>query len=385
MIRLVPRRLSLLMAAPFLLATLAYSQTPAPNVPVLDTKSDKINLKGCVGGTDPDYTIAEDQTGRVVKITPSGVDLKVHLGHDVKLAGHNAGGAPTSGPAANGFIASELTMIAGHCAASTPTAAVLSTAVTPDTPAPSTPSPTTAAPDNAPAASASTPSAPGVAAAAPAATVTTTTETVTARPTFPDGPAVAVAPPFVATPAATTSTTSETVTTPVAVVATPASPAESKATVSTITDKTTTSMAAAHPTKHSGELRKQKAAVAEEAAAAPNASTETTATPGAISTDPASTTGIPATPPPAPAVSSSATPTPGAAIIPAPAPSSGFPLWLAVVILVLALGLGALKPLLNKWRTRQLPGEPSTQSLSLTLDPDTNPNKADFPKPRKAA
>jgi hypothetical protein len=142
-------------------------------------------------------------------------------------------------------------------------------------------------------------------------------------------------------------------------------------------------MAAAHPAKHSGELRKQKAAVAEETAAAPSASTETTATPDAIATDPARTTGIPGTPPPAPAVSNSATPTPGAAIIPAPAPSSGFPLWLGVVILV--LGLGALKPLLNKWRTRQLPGEPSTQSLSLTLDPDTNPNKADFSKPRKVA
>ncbi len=63
MIKLVTKRLFLLIAPPFLLATLAYSQTPAPSVPVSDTKSDKINLKGCVGGTDPDYTIAEDQTG----------------------------------------------------------------------------------------------------------------------------------------------------------------------------------------------------------------------------------------------------------------------------------------------------------------------------------
>src|ERR1700683_3167930 len=50
-------------------------------------------LKGCLGGSDGNYTIAEDNTGKIFKITTSSADLKPHLGQDVNLIGHKADAA----------------------------------------------------------------------------------------------------------------------------------------------------------------------------------------------------------------------------------------------------------------------------------------------------
>src|SRR5450755_2272293 len=175
------KKVLLLIVFSTLLVALGFAQIPAAN-----SNTDQTNIKGCLGGSDGNYTIAEDNTGQIFKITTSSVDLKPQLGHDVKLAGHKANGAVSSGTADNSFAVTELNMISEQCAAvgSTPTAAApAATVTTPDAtthaaaaaPAAtvSTPDATTPAPAAAPAATAS---APDATAAAPAATVSTPVE-----------------------------------------------------------------------------------------------------------------------------------------------------------------------------------------------------------------
>src|ERR1700722_10531795 len=184
-----------------LLVALGFAQIPAAN-----TNTDQTNIKGCLGGSDGNYTIAEDNTGQIFRITTSSIDLKPQLGHDVRLAGSKANGAVSSGTADNSFAVTELKMISEQCAAlgSTPAAAAPSATV-------STPDATTPAPAAAPAATASAPDA----AVAPAATVGT-----------PDAAA--------ATPAATVSTPDATAAAPAATASTPdAAAAAPAATVST--------------------------------------------------------------------------------------------------------------------------------------------------------
>src|ERR1700736_2634610 len=106
------RRVFLLMVVSALLVTLAFAQTPDAG-----SNTDQANVKGCLGGSDGNYTVAEDGTRQIFKITTSSVDLKPHLGHDVKLIGHKASGAVSSGAADNSFGVTELSMISDHCAA----------------------------------------------------------------------------------------------------------------------------------------------------------------------------------------------------------------------------------------------------------------------------
>jgi len=170
------KRVFLLIVVSALLVTLGFAQTPDAG-----SNTDQVDVRGCLGGSDGNYTVAEDGTPQIFKITTSSVDLKPHLGHDVKLIGHKASGAASSGAADNRFAVTELNMISEHCAA---TAAAPVVAVIPET---------------------------VIAPAAPAATVSPSSETVSA-------PAVDA----VATPPATVSPSSETVSTPaVDAVATP--------------------------------------------------------------------------------------------------------------------------------------------------------------------
>ena len=106
------KRAFLLIVLSTLLVTLGFAQTP-------DAWStlDPANVKGCLAGSDGTYTVTEDGTHQIFKITTSRVDLKPHLGHDVKLTGHKAGGAVSSGTADNSFAVTELSMISEHCAA----------------------------------------------------------------------------------------------------------------------------------------------------------------------------------------------------------------------------------------------------------------------------
>ena len=130
------KRVFLVMVVSAMLVTLGFAQTP-------DTSSDSdlAAVKGCLGGSEGNYTVVQDGTGQLFQITSSSIDLKAHLGHDVRVTGHKAA-AP-----ANSLTASEVSMISEHCAA----AAAIPAAVTPSpeivvTPDPAAAPPATACP-----------------------------------------------------------------------------------------------------------------------------------------------------------------------------------------------------------------------------------------------
>jgi len=114
-----------------LLVPLGLAQTPAatPN-------PDQTNIKGCLGGSDGNYSVVEDNTGHLFKITASSFDLKPHLGHDVALIAHKASGVSPAA-ADSSFAVTELSMISDHCAAAAvaPAATVTTPAETATTPA----------------------------------------------------------------------------------------------------------------------------------------------------------------------------------------------------------------------------------------------------------
>jgi hypothetical protein len=327
----------LLIVVPALLVALGFAQTPAAS-----SNTDQTSIRGCLGGSDDNYTVAEDNTGQIFKITTSSVDLKLHLGHDVKLVGHKASGAVSSGTADNSLAVTELSMISEHCAgaAAAPVATVSTspdTVITPPAPAAAA---TVAAPVNAPSETATTPP------AAPAATVNTPAAETSAPAATVTAPAATVN-----TPAATVSPSSETVSTPAA--------------------------ATAHPTRPSAHPRRQlatPAAAAPPAAAATPAATVSphtadAATPAATASTPSETDSTPA----------------AAATTPTVTHKRGS-LWLFIPFVVLLLALGTLVPLLNRWRKRRLLEQTSAQDLSLTHKPSSDPGKSDTPVVvRKAA
>jgi hypothetical protein len=106
------KRACLLIVVPALLVALGFAQTPAAS-----SNTDPTSIKGCLGGSDSNYTLVEDNTGHNFKITTTSADLKPHLGHDVALIGQKAIGTATSGAADNGFAVTSLNMISEHCAA----------------------------------------------------------------------------------------------------------------------------------------------------------------------------------------------------------------------------------------------------------------------------
>jgi hypothetical protein len=235
------KRALLLIVLPALLVALGFAQTPAASI-----NTDQTNLKGCLGGSDGNYTIVQDNTGHSFKITTSSVDLKPHLGHDVTLIGHRASGAS---PAAsdNSFAVTELNMISEHCAV-----AAVAPSATVSTPA-------------------ETVSTPPATAVAPAATTSTVAEAVvTSAPT--------AAPPaeIVVTPAATVSTPSETASSPAL---RPRRRSETPAAPTTDPDVTASTSSATASTP---------ADAATPPAAAANSSSETApSTPAAVATPPA--------------------------------------------------------------------------------------------------
>ena len=330
------KKVLLLIVFSTLLVALGFAQIPAAN-----SNTDQTNIKGCLGGSDGNYTIAEDNTGQIFKITTSSVDLKPQLGHDVRLAGSKANGAVSSGPADNSFAVTELKMISEQCAAlgSTPAAAAPSATV-------STPDATTPAPASATAATVSTPDAT-TPAAAPAATVST-----------PDATAAA--------PAATVSTPVE-------------SPAPLNAGVSKASQTVDTTARATHPKRASARHGRQSAnpAVAEPTPAG----TDSTSTPDANTVAAAATT---------PAATSQADSTPAAttpaATSPAPAvKKGGFPTWLGIALVLLILVIGALTPLFSRMRKRRMLERTGTPNLSFTKETTSEQDKNDKPATPRAA
>src|SRR5580700_4222035 len=169
------KKVFLLMVVSGLLVTLGFAQTPDA-----DSNAAQANVKGCLGGSDGNYTVAEDGTHQVFKITTSSVDLKSHLGNDVTLIGHKAGGAASSGTADNSFAVTELNMISDHCAAAAvapaATASPSSETVIPPAAAATAPAATTSSP------SSETAIPPAAAATAPAATTSSPSSETASTP-----------------------------------------------------------------------------------------------------------------------------------------------------------------------------------------------------------
>jgi hypothetical protein len=317
------KRVFLLIVVPALLVAMGFAQTPAAG-----SNSDQINLKGCLGGSDGNYTVAEDNTGKIFKITTSSTDLKAYVGQDVDLAGHK-------GTAENSLAVTELNMISEHCtaAAAAPAAAV-----------------------SAPAETVSTPPTAAPAAAAPDATVSAPPETIIERPT-PAAPAATA-------PAATVSTPPQAISTPPAA----AAPA---ATVSTPAETASAPAAAAAVPRTRTAAQPHKPAATPAAAPAP-APAEPVSTPVAD----ANRITAPVGPPPQTAS------TPAA---PATTASSSRSTLMLVSIIVVVLLIGAGVPLYNRWRRRKLVEEARGQNLSFTKEAKSDPGKSDTTGGRKAA
>jgi hypothetical protein len=150
----------LLIVAPVLLVTLGFGQTPPPS-----SNTDQGTLKGCLSGSEGNYTVAEDGTARTFKITGSMVDLKPHVGHDIEVSGQ--GTTAASSGSSNNFAVTAVNMISDHCAPAiasappvadtTPAATASTSTVTETIPTPSVSTPAAVAP--APIATASAPAA----------------------------------------------------------------------------------------------------------------------------------------------------------------------------------------------------------------------------------
>ncbi|HMH07142.1 MAG TPA: hypothetical protein VK579_10735 [Terriglobales bacterium] len=331
------KRVFLLMVVSALLVMSGFAQTPNPG-----SNTGPANLKGCLGGSDGNYTLTEDGTRQIFKITTSRVDLKPHLGHAVKLMGEKASGPVSSGAADNSFAVTELNMISEHCA--TAAAATVGAAV---------PYSGTVIEPAAPPATASTPAVDG---AAPAATVSPSA--ATASTPAVDG----------AAPAATVSPSA----------ATPSTPAvDSAAPAATASKPAVKAAAAAHstpPPAHRRKLSATQAASDRAPAATASSSAETVsppaandATPVAVASTPAQTGSTPDT----------ATPTP----TPTVTHRSGS-LWLLILFVVLVVVLGTLAPLVGRWRKRKMLERTGAPNLSFTNEVTSDQDKQE---PRKAA
>jgi len=352
------KRAFLLIVVPALLVALGFAQTPAAS-----TKTDQTNVKGCLGGSDGNYTIAEDNTGHIFKITTSSVDLKPHLGHDVALIGSWASGV-NSGVAGDSLAVTELNMVSEHCAA----AAAAPTAATVSTPSGtcSTPAPSTAAPAATVSTTSETAVTPAPSTAAPAATVSTPSET-------------ASAPPAAAAPAATASTPSETASAPAAATA----PAATVSTPSETVSKP--AVAAAPPTPQSTHHRKVSAtpAAADTAPAAADAARAAADTTPAAADTKAAAAG--AAPIAAASTSAETASTPPEA---APTPkktSRGWSLSMLIPFVVLVIVIGAMSPLISRWRKRKMLERTGAQNLSFNREASSDQNKSEKPAARKAA
>jgi hypothetical protein len=181
----------------------------------------------------------------ILKITTSSVDLKPHMGHDVKLMGHKASGAAGSGSAGNSFAVTDLTMISEHCAAAAaaPVATVMPSADT--IIAPAADATASSAPVSTPAADATAPAAT----ASPSSPTVSTPAASAAPPTRPSAHSrkLATTPAAAATaPAATVSPSAQAVTPTAAEAATPAE------TASPSSDAASTPAAATPTVAHKG-------------------------------------------------------------------------------------------------------------------------------------
>jgi hypothetical protein len=355
----------LLIVVPALLVALGFAQTPAAS-----SNTDQTTVKGCLGGSDGNYTVLEDNTGHTFKITTSSVDLKPHLNHDITLIGHKTSGA-SSTPADNSLAVTEVKMISEHCAA---------------------PAAASTAPVTSPAETASTPAA-AAAATAPVATVNPLPETVSTPA------ADAAAPATATTPAATATTPAADATPPTAPVTPPAETAVAPAADATPPAATvipapeiavTPPAAAAVPVA----TIKTPAKTASTPAARPRKPSDTpaaaTTTPAVTASSPAATAVIPvATDSPSPEPAKPASTPAAVALKPTP-PSNGWSFWFLIVFGVLIVVVGTMFPFLNRWRKQRNLERTDAPNLSFNREASSGQNKSDQGMsdrkgPRKAA
>jgi len=360
----------LLLVVSALLVTLGFAQTPDAG-----SNTSVANVSGCLGGSDGAYTVTENGTHQVFKITTSIIDLKPHVGHDVRLTGQKASAAASSS-ADHSVTVTELSMISEHCAAA---AAATAGAAAPYAETVVEPAATTA-----------TPAAPSVTASAPAPDAAAPTATAGA-PAVEAAPAAAERTPAVepAVPAAVVSPSSPTVSTP------PVDGAESAPTVSPSSADVKAPIAkAAHPAPPAHARKSSAAAAAAEAAIAPTepVSSKPTSEPAATAATDAAATAV--------AVDAHSPETVAAPDAAAPAPpathrAGSLSLLAAFVVLVIVLGTTA--PLIGRWRKRKMLERDGSPNLSFTndvarTDASTNeartseaPSGQDTTEPRKVA
>jgi len=359
------KRVFLVMVISAMLVTLGFAQTPDAG-----SNTDPATVKGCLGGSDGNYTVAEDGSRQTFKITASSIDLKPHVGHEVKLIGHKASGAVSSGAADHSLAVTELGMISEHCAAAAaattapiipPSETVIRPVVDPAGPATaSAPAVDDAAPVSPSLATTSAPAAPAVT-VSPSSPTSTPAADAAAPDTMVSRSSPIVSTPSVdtAAPAVTVSPSSATVSTPpVEAVAPPAVEAASPARTSV----------------HARKLPKAQAApAAAETAVSPSADT------GSPAAADAATSTSPATPP-------SATASAPDAATPAPTVTHRTgSLSLLIVFVVLVVVLGTLAPLLGRWRKRKMLERTGSPNLSFTNEvrneESTNETSSDIEKP----
>jgi LPXTG-motif cell wall-anchored protein len=152
------KNLFLLIAVSVLLVASGVAQTP-----VASGDTDQASIKGCLGGSDGSYIVAEDGTTQTFKITSSTVDLKAHVGHDVEVTGQRTT-ATSSGSSDNSLAVTTVNMISDHCGAAIASAPIASAST------PAVVDTTIAAPPSTPVVAETTPAAttPAVIAPAPA-------------------------------------------------------------------------------------------------------------------------------------------------------------------------------------------------------------------------
>ena len=320
------KRVFLLIVVPALLVALGFAQTPGASI-----NTDQTKIIGCLRGSDGNYTLLEDNTGHIFKITTSSVDLKPHLGHDVTLIGHRASGV-SSAAADSSFAVTELNMISEHCAQPAAAAAAAPTAMV------GTPSETT--------------SPPSAAATAPAATISTPAETATT-------PAVAATPP------------AETATPPAEIATTPALAATPRA--ETASRPAAAAAQTTRPPARPRRLSATPAAAVTTPAVTASTSSETVSTSAPTVYTPAETA----------STSSETASTPAAAATKPTATAKGGSLWLLISFVVLVIVIGTLVPFLSKWRKRKTLERTGDQNLSFTHEVSSDHEKSD--RPDKAA
>jgi len=350
------KRAFLLTVVPVLLVALGLAQTPAAS-----TSADQTKLKGCLGGSVGNYTVVED-TGQIVKIATSGIDLNSHLGQLVTLIGQRASGG-SSAAADNSFAVAGLTMISEHCATAA-AAPVATTSVPAETAV--TPASAATGPDASVSTPADTAGALAVAATAPVPTYSKPADSATP-------PAANAAPlPAYSKPAETPSAPASAATVPAAAMSTPSETASTPGTTVT------------HTTRSAHSRRLPAAPPA--SATTPDSTASTPAEPDSTPvTTPAVTASVPSDTVGDPTAPAATAATPAAAAATPAVTAKGGSLALLIAFAVLIIVIGTLTPLFSRWRKRKMLERTGAQNLSFDREASSEEGKSDEPAEHKAA